>query len=64
MLKNLIFISKHLMTDIYGNYVIQYLLSLNDSNFNSCLIKYILNDLVFLSKQKYSSNVIEKVKKL
>ena len=33
-------------------------------NFNSSLIKFILTDIVILSKQKYSSNVIEKVKNL
>jgi hypothetical protein len=47
--------------DQYGNYVIQYMLCLGDSELNAKVIASLLKDIVYLSKQKYSSNVIEKV---
>jgi hypothetical protein len=49
-----------LMSDPYGNYVLQYILMLNDYVFNSRIVSYFANRLGYLSKQKFSSNVIEK----
>lgn len=49
------------MTDQYGNYVIQFILTLNDYSTNKKIADMFLSDLPFLSKQKFSSNVIEKV---
>lgn len=52
--------STTLILDQYGNYVIQYILTLKDKSYNRKIIKLLMNDIIFLSKQKYSSNVVEK----
>lgn len=51
-----------LMTDRYANYVIQYVVAQNDSDFANKLIKCFLPNTNYFAKQKFSSNVIEKVK--
>lgn len=51
----------HLMLDQYGNYVIQYVVSLGIPEVNMHIADIFKNDLVNLCKQKFSSNVIEKV---
>ena len=57
-------ISNLLMNDQFGNYVIQYLISLNLINFNINLLNLVSNDLINLSCGKFSSNVVEKCIKL
>jgi hypothetical protein len=49
------------MTDQYGNYVIQFILTLDDYSTNKKICEMFIPDLPYLSKQKFSSNVIEKV---
>lgn len=49
------------MSDQYGNYVIQYILTLNNYSSNKKIAELFLTDLPYLTKQKFSSNVIEKV---
>ena len=49
------------MIDQYGNYVIQFILTLNDYSTNKKIANIFVSDLTYLSKQKFSSNVIEKV---
>lgn len=49
------------ITDQYGNYVIQYIISLNNHEINRKITNYFINNIGFLGKQKFSSNVIEKV---
>ena len=44
----------------YGNYAIQYILEIWSSQDNEKINKRIINSVNILSKQKYSSNVIEK----
>ena len=44
----------------YGNYVIQYVLQLEDININIEIGKELLGSLIELGWQKYSSNVVEK----
>jgi len=51
-----------LMTDQFGNYVIQYLISLQEQILNEKIINSFCSNIEYLSKQKYASNVIEKVK--
>lgn len=51
-----------LMCDAYGNYVMQYIINLKDYKVNYMIACYFLKNIVYLSKQKFSSNVIEKVK--
>jgi pumilio RNA-binding family len=51
-----------LITDPYGNYVVQNVIYLRDFEYNKKIILNLMKDIVFFSKQKYSSNVVEKVK--
>ena len=49
-----------LISDQFGNYVIQYVVGLNTEIINKNIVKVIMNDLIRLCKEKYASNVIEK----
>ncbi|THG99421.1 hypothetical protein EW026_g2926 [Hermanssonia centrifuga] len=49
-----------LVQDPYGNYVVQYILDLNDSRFSDAVIRQFAGNVCALSVQKFSSNVIEK----
>jgi hypothetical protein len=56
-------ISSHafdLVQDPFGNYVVQYILDLEEPAFIEPLCHNFKGSVVFLSKQKFSSNVIEK----
>ena len=58
--------TKEIVTDQYGNYVIQYVLKTikeqNNNNYNlEKIFQFIIDDLVTYSNQKYCSNVIEKL---
>jgi len=52
--------SKYLILNQFGNYVIQYVITKNIVNINDKIIEGFLDNIIFLAKQKYSSNVIEK----
>ena len=71
-MQSIFFNIKKIIIDKYGNYVIQYIIKniivINDENrkviknFNwNEIFKFILDDFVNYSNQKYSSNVIEKI---
>lgn len=49
-----------LVQDPFGNYVVQYVLSLNDLWVNNAVVASMLGHLGVLSKQKFSSNVVER----
>ncbi|QRV73903.1 Pumilio-family RNA binding repeat [Ceratobasidium sp. AG-Ba] len=49
-----------LVQDPYGNYVVQYILDLNDNRFSDAVIRQFVGNVCALSVQKFSSNVIEK----
>jgi len=49
-----------LMSDPYGNYLLQFVLSMNDYEANHNITTYFKNKIGYLSRQKFSSNVIEK----
>jgi len=49
-----------LVQDPYGNYVVQYILDLNDNRFSDGVIRQFIGNVIPLSMQKFSSNVIEK----
>ena len=51
------------MMDQYGNYVLQYIISLGDYYINNQIVNYFKFNIGHLSTQKFSSNVIEKVYK-
>lgn len=61
LIQNIIKNSIILMTDQYGNYVIQYVISLKDQILIEKIIYTFKNNIEYLSKQKFASNVIEKV---
>ena len=43
--------------------VVQYILDLNDNRFSDAVIRQFLGNICALSVQKFSSNVIEKVRR-
>ena len=49
-----------LVQDPFGNYVVQYILDLSEPAFTEPLCRSFKNNVALLSKQKFSSNVIEK----
>ncbi|QRV77124.1 Transposon Tf2-1 polyprotein [Ceratobasidium sp. AG-Ba] len=49
-----------LVQDPYGNYVVQYILDLNDNRFSNAVIRQFVGNVCALSVQKFSLNVIEK----
>ena len=49
-----------LVQDPFGNYVVQYVLDLNDPRFSDAVIRQFIGNVCALSVQKFSSNVIEK----
>lgn len=49
-----------LVQDPFGNYVVQYILDLNDARFTEAVIRQFIGNVCLLSVQKFSSNVIEK----
>jgi len=49
-----------LVQDPFGNYVVQYILDLDEPSFTTPLCQAFAGKVVSLSKQKFSSNVIEK----
>ena len=46
--------------DAFANYVIQYILNLRDPDISTIVGQELLGQLLLLSKEKFSSNVIEK----
>lgn len=52
--------SFHLVQDPFGNYVVQYILDLNDPSFTGPMCVGFQGHVAELAKQKFSSNVIEK----
>jgi pumilio RNA-binding family len=49
-----------LINDEQGNFIIQHTVNLKLDQYNERLFQYIKNNFAYLSKQKYSSNVIDK----
>lgn len=49
------------MKEKYGNYVVQFIIQLRDPEINRTIVVSILDEIVILSKLKFSSHVIEKV---
>ena len=51
------------VVDQYGNYVVQYVILLKDFNTNKLIAdQFLMMNIIAISKQKFSSNVVEKVK--
>ena len=60
LLENISNNSMFLILNQYGNYVIQFVISKNIIPINDKIVEGFIDNLIFLAKQKYSSNVIEK----
>ena len=60
LLNNISSKSMYLILNQYGNYVIQFIIMKNDITINDKIFEGFINNISFLAKQKYSSNVIEK----
>ena len=52
--------SMYLVSNQFGNYVIQFALTKNNIKVNDKIAAGLIQNIIFFSKQKYSSNVIEK----
>ncbi|KAK5108886.1 hypothetical protein LTR62_007688 [Meristemomyces frigidus] len=50
----------NLVQDPFGNYVVQYILDLSEATFTEPLCRSFAGQVAYLSKQKFSSNVVEK----
>lgn len=51
---------EELISDQFGNYVIQFVVGINCEIINKYIVNVIMGNLVLLCKEKYASNVIEK----
>lgn len=51
-----------LINDEFGNFIIQHIIFMKVDEFNEKIFTFLNNNLVGLSKLKYSSNVIDKVR--
>lgn len=60
MVQHIINNAYSLVQDPFGNYVVQYILDLGEPSFINPLCQAFLGEIVTLSRQKFSSNVIEK----
>lgn len=60
IIKQIICYTERLITNVYGNYVIQFIISMKNQEYNCQIIEKFKNNIIYLSKQKFSSNVIER----
>ena len=58
--RNIIISLLPIITDQYGNYLIQFLIMKDDTPFLNEIVNNIINNIVLYSNQKYASNVVEK----
>lgn len=49
-----------MINDEFGNFIIQQILKIGNNNLNKYVFNYVAENLNFLSKQKFSSNVVDK----
>ena len=49
-----------MITDQFGNYVIQNILLMNNMEYGNRIVEKMTNNIIYYSKHKYSSNVVEK----
>ena len=62
MIKKIIKNTQILVVDQFGNYVVQYVIMMRDFSVNKLISdEFLQMNIINLSKQKFSSNVVEKV---
>jgi len=61
--ENIIANIRSLIVDKHGNYVIQFIILMNNKNYNYKIFSILVSNenFLFYGKEQYSSNVIEKV---
>jgi hypothetical protein len=65
MIRQIIKNTQILVEDQFGNYVVQYVILMRDFSVNKLISdEFLQMNIVSLSKQKFSSNVVEKVKQV
>ena len=50
-----------MINDEYGNFIIQQIVFMKDMEYNKIIVEFICDNILLLSQQKFSSNVIDKV---
>ena len=50
----------NLITDQFGNYVLKTILTINNPEYSNKIGEYISTNIIYYSKHKYSSNIVEK----
>ena len=62
-MENIIANIRSLIVDKHGNYVIQFIILMNNKNYNYKIFSILVSNenFLFYGKEQYSSNVIEKV---
>lgn len=60
IIKKIIGSTADLIVNVYGNYVIQFIISLSNQDYNFQIVEKFKSNICYLSKQKFSSNVIER----
>ena len=61
LIDNLLNYCKELISDKCGNYIIQFIISFNDEKIMEVINNILITDIENFSKQKFSSNVVEKI---
>ena len=61
IIKNILVNTSSLISNQFGNYVYQCLISIADDNLMQKIYSTISEDIIYLSESKYSSNVVEKI---
>jgi hypothetical protein len=51
---------ENIINDEHGNFILQYIVNLKNEKYNELIFDYVKKNFILLSKQKYSSNVIDK----
>ena len=51
---------EQLINHEHANFIVQYTVNLKIENYNKKIFDFVKSNLIYLSKQKYSSNVIDK----
>ena len=53
-----------LINDEFGNFIIQYIIFMRNSDYNERITDFIIENISELAQKKYSSNVIDRVNKI
>jgi pumilio RNA-binding family len=60
LIETIVYNVSHLINDEHGNFIIQHTVNLRIDEYNDKIFQFIKSNFIPLSKQKFSSNVIDK----